>query len=57
MVFMFRMLGHDIRDEHFSTEKEIEAAAHKVFSKGHVIGMESTPPIAGTVYTVGNFIK
>jgi ubiquinone/menaquinone biosynthesis C-methylase UbiE len=57
MVFMFRMLGHDIRDEHFSTEKEIAAAAHKVFSKGHVIGMKSTPPIAGTVYTVGNFIK
>jgi ubiquinone/menaquinone biosynthesis C-methylase UbiE len=57
MVFMFRMLGHDIRDEHFSTEKEIATAAHKVFSKGHVIGMKSTPPIAGTVYTVGNFIK
>lgn len=57
MVFMFRMMGHDIRDEHFSTEKEIAAAAHKAFSKGHVIEMKSTPPIAGTVYTVGNFIK
>ncbi|MBK8782813.1 MAG: class I SAM-dependent methyltransferase [Anaerolineales bacterium] len=57
MVFMFKMLGHDIRDEHFSTEKEIAAAAHKVFSSGKVIGMKSTPPIAGTVYTVGNFIK
>ena len=57
MVFMFRMLGHDIRDEHFSTEKEIAAAAYRIFSKGHVIGMKSTPPIAGTVYTVGNFVK
>ncbi len=57
MVFMFKMLGHDIRDEHFSTEKEIAAAAYKVFSSGKVIGMKSTPPIAGTVYTVGNFIK
>jgi len=57
MVFMFRMLGHNIRDEHFSTEKEIAAAAHKVFSKGKVIHMKSTPPIAGSVYTVGNFIK
>ena len=57
MVFMFKMLGHDIRDEHFSTEKEIAAAAYKVFSKGKVIEMKSTPPIAGTVYTVGNFIK
>ncbi len=57
MVFMFRMLGHDIRDEHFSTEKEIAAAAHKAFSSGHVVEMKSTPPIAGAVYTVGNFIK
>ena len=57
MAFMFRMLGHDIRDEHFSTEKEIAAAAYKAFSKGHVIEMKSTPRIAGAVYTVGNFIK
>jgi ubiquinone/menaquinone biosynthesis C-methylase UbiE len=57
MVFMFRLLGHNIRDEHFSTEKEIATAAHQAFSKGHVIEMKSTPPIAGTVYTVGNFVK
>jgi ubiquinone/menaquinone biosynthesis C-methylase UbiE len=57
MVFMFRMLGHDIRDEHFSTEKEIALAAGRAFSKGHVIQMKSTPPIAGAVYNVGNFIK
>lgn len=57
MVFMFRMLGHNIRDEHFSTEKEIAAAAYKAFSKGKVVQMKSTPPIAGAVYTVGNFIK
>ena len=57
MVFMFRMLGHNIRDEHFSTEKEIADAAYKIFSKGKVLEMKSIPPIAGTVYTVGNFIK
>lgn len=57
MVFMFRLMGHNIREEHFSTEKEIAAAAYKAFSKGHVIEMKSTPPIAGAVYTVGNFIK
>lgn len=57
MVFMFKILGHNIRDEHFSTEKEIAAAAHKAFSKGHVLQMKSTPPIAGAVYEVGNFIK
>lgn len=57
MVFMFKLLGHDIRDEHFSTEKEIAQVAYQFFSKGKVIEMKSTPPIAGTVYTVGNFIK
>jgi hypothetical protein len=57
MVFMFRMLGHDIRDEHFSTEKEIADAARKSFAKGHVIQMKSIPPIAGAVYEVGSFIK
>ncbi len=57
MVFMFRMLGHDIREEHFSTEREIAQAAHKAFSKGHVVQMKSTPPIGGVVYEVGNFIK
>ncbi len=57
MVFMFRLLGHNIRDEHFSTEKEIATAAYKAFSKGKVIEMKSTPPVAGAVYTVGNFIK
>ena len=57
MAFMFRLLGHNIRDEHFSTEKEIAEAARRAFSKGHVIQMKSTPPIAGPVYEVGNFIK
>jgi ubiquinone/menaquinone biosynthesis C-methylase UbiE len=57
MVFMFRVLGHDIRDEHFSTEKEIAQAASRCFSKGRVIQMKGTPPIAGAVYEVGNFIK
>jgi len=57
MVFMFSLLGHNIRDEHFSTEKEIETAARSSFSGGHVIQMKSTPPVAGNVYTVGNFIK
>ena len=49
MVFMFRLLGHDIRDEHFSTEKQIADAARRVYSKGHVIQMKSTPPIAGEI--------
>lgn len=54
MVFMFRILGHDIRDEHFSTEKEIAAASRKVFAGGNVIQMKS---VVGAVYEVGNFKK
>jgi 2-polyprenyl-3-methyl-5-hydroxy-6-metoxy-1,4-benzoquinol methylase len=57
MVFMFRLLGHNIRDEHFSTEREIAQAARKLFSSGSVIQMKSNPPIAGAVYEVGHFIK
>jgi ubiquinone/menaquinone biosynthesis C-methylase UbiE len=57
MVFMFKLLGHNIRDEHFSTEREIAAACYQTFSSGKVVEMKSTPPIAGAVYTVGNFIK
>lgn len=54
MVFMFRLLGHDIRREHFSTEKDIAAAAERVFKKVRLIEMKS---LAGPVYTVGHFVK
>lgn len=57
MVFMFRLLGHNIRHEHFSTEKEIAQTARKLFSSGSVQQMLSTPPIAGAVYEVGHFKK
>lgn len=57
MVTMFWLLGHNIRDEHFSTEKDIANAAHKAFSNGRVIQMKSIPPIFGAVYEVGHFIK
>ena len=57
MVFMFSLMGHNIRDEHFSTEKEIAEAARSFFPNGRVIQMKRAPPIAGAVYEVGNFIK
>lgn len=58
MVFMFRMLGHDIRREHFSTEKEIAAKAAEVFNdNGNVTRMIGRPSIFGAVYEVGHFIK
>lgn len=57
MVFMFRMLGYDIRKEHFSTEKQIAEVARKHFEQGNTIGMKSFPPLFGKVYEVGHFHK
>ena len=55
MVFMFRMLGCDIRKEHFSTEKDVAAAADKMMERVRVQQMKSRPPIFGAVYEVGHF--
>ena len=57
MVGMFRLLGYDIRQAHFSTEKQIAVAAGRIFRKERLIEMKSTPPIFGTVYNVGHFVK
>lgn len=57
MVFMFRRLGYDIRKAHFSTEKQIAAAAGQLFRREKIIQMKSTPPLFGAVYEVGHFVK
>lgn len=57
MVSMFRLLGYDIRQAHFSTEKQIAASAEKFFRNVRLIQMNSTPPLFGVVYEVGHFIK
>jgi ubiquinone/menaquinone biosynthesis C-methylase UbiE len=57
MVWMFRLLGHNIRLHHFSTEKQIRAAAESVLNEVRVIQMPSFPPGAGSVYEVGHFVK
>jgi ubiquinone/menaquinone biosynthesis C-methylase UbiE len=57
MVAMFRVLGYDIRQAHFSTEKQIAAAAEKMFHKERIIEMQAVSPIFGVVYNVGHFIK
>jgi len=57
MVFMFRMLGYDIRKEHFSTEKQVAKVAHRQFGQGKIIGMKGFPPLFGNVYEVGHFQK
>lgn len=57
MVFMFRILGHNIRDEHFSTEEDIYQAAKKNFSEVKRIKMRGTPSFVGEVYHVGHYVK
>ena len=57
MVFMFRMLGCDIRKEHFSTELDVSFAAQERFQKVRLIQMSSRPPIFGPVYEIGHFLK
>ena len=54
MVFMFRVMGCNIREHHFSTEKDVQAAAESVLQKVRVGQMQS---FMGAVYEVGHFIK
>jgi len=57
MVAMFRLLGHDIRQSHFSSEKQIATAANELFREEKIINMKSIPPVFGIVYEVGHFVK
>lgn len=54
MVLMFRLLGFNIREHHFSTEKDVAAAAESVFDKVRIVQMQS---VLGAVYEVGHFVK
>ncbi len=57
MVFMFRLLGYNIREHHFSTEKDVFGAAESVLEKVQVVRMKSVPSIFGAVYEIGHFRK
>lgn len=57
MVAMFTLLGYNIHKYHFSTEKDVAAAAQKHFEQVRVIPMKSTPAFFGNVYEIGHFIK
>jgi ubiquinone/menaquinone biosynthesis C-methylase UbiE len=54
MVFMFRLLGTDIRAQHFSTESDVSTAARAVLSPVRVVPLRS---LLGSVYEVGHFVK
>jgi ubiquinone/menaquinone biosynthesis C-methylase UbiE len=57
MVFMFRLLGYNIREHHFSTEKDVLEAAGAILKKVRVERMKSVPSVFGAVYEVGLFKK
>lgn len=57
MVFMFRLLGYNIREHHFSTEKQVAEAAEKIFKKEQVQAMQAFPSFFGNVYEIGHFTK
>ena len=57
MVIMFWFLGFNIREHHFSTEKDVFDAANSVLDKVKIIRMQSVPSLFGPVYEVGHFVK
>jgi len=57
MVAMFWLLGFNIREHHFSTQKDVFDAANSVLKKVKVIRMQSVPSFFGPVYEVGHFVK
>ena len=57
MVFMFRLLGYNIREHHFSTEEDVSNTARNVLTQMRVVRMKSVPSIFGAVYEIGHFIK
>lgn len=57
MVAMFWLLGFNIREHHFSTEKDVLNAANNVLEKVKVSNMQGVPWFLGPVYEIGYFIK
>jgi ubiquinone/menaquinone biosynthesis C-methylase UbiE len=57
MVFVFRLLGYNIREYHFSTERDVAQAAERFFKKVSVRPMKASLPFLGSVYEIGHFTK
>jgi ubiquinone/menaquinone biosynthesis C-methylase UbiE len=50
-------LGYNIRDHHFSTEKDISQTAERFLKNVSVKAMRAFPSFFGDVYEIGHFIK
>jgi ubiquinone/menaquinone biosynthesis C-methylase UbiE len=57
MVFMFRLLGCNIREHHFSTENDVFDAAANTLDEVRVVQMRGHPGVFGPVYEIGHFVK
>lgn len=57
MVFLFRVLGYNIREHHFSTEKDVAEAAEAVFGPGTLRTMRAPASVGPAVYQVGRFSR
>jgi ubiquinone/menaquinone biosynthesis C-methylase UbiE len=57
MVFMYRVMGVNIRELHFSTEKEISQVADRVFQRFALRDLKSFIPGMGSIYQVGHYVK
>jgi ubiquinone/menaquinone biosynthesis C-methylase UbiE len=55
MAFMFRVLGYNVRELHFSTERDVFDAAASVMS--NAARKQLRWPIIGAMYEVGHFMK
>lgn len=54
MVFMFRLMGYNIREHHFSTERHVAEAAERAL---HRVRLHQTMTWLGPVYEIGHFVK
>jgi ubiquinone/menaquinone biosynthesis C-methylase UbiE len=57
MRFCFRLLGYDIRKHHFSSERDVAAAASRVLTEKKITAMKGGLPFSGSMYEIGHFIK
>ena len=57
MVFVFRLMGYNIRELHFSTERDVRKAASALLQPVRLVDMPAILPGLGAVYEVGHFLK
>lgn len=55
MDLLFRIIGYNIRDYHFSSEKDVLGSAELVLKKDRVIKINAG--LFGSIYEVGHFVK